>query len=69
MYLLSLYSYTSVSGESFYHVLETVESSLIEPEDEAVRNTVDYHGMSDSSCLHGLYPYNILAVDYNCYYV
>jgi len=48
----------SVSGESFYQVLETVESSLIEPEDEAVRKPDDYHGMSGSSCLHGLYPYN-----------
>ena len=41
----------AASGESFYHVLETVESSLVEPEDESVTKTVDSRGMSDSSGL------------------
>ena len=29
----------AVSGESFYHVLETVESSLVEPADESASTT------------------------------
>ena len=42
----------AASGDSLYHVLETVESSLVEPVDGAVRQTVDSHGISHSSSSH-----------------
>ena len=53
------YRWMIASGESFYHMLETVESSLVEPEDGSVRKTVDDHHVLDSSsqcglCLHYL---------------
>jgi len=35
------------SGESFVHVLETVEAGLIEPEDESLSKTADSCGVLD----------------------
>lgn len=52
---------TLVSGESFYHVLETVESSLVEPEGESVRKTTDDQGMTDTSSLRDFCLYNVFT--------
>jgi len=52
----------SISGESFYHVLETVESSLVEPEDESFGKAVDDRDTSDRSSIHGLCLYNIYCI-------
>ena len=50
-----------MSGESFYHVLETVESSLVEPEGESVRKTTDDQGMTDTSSLRDFCLYNVFT--------
>jgi len=51
----SVSGWIAALGESFYHVLETVESSLVEPEDESVSKTFDSHNVTETTGLHGLY--------------
>jgi len=48
-------NWTVASGESFYHVLETVESSFVEPEDGQARRTPENDDVSDTSNLLGTY--------------